>query len=351
MSNLTQDCERSFYHEIYSLEFPGQALVVDQTNEHIYLRKMLSDYSTEVYSYLKGHRCRNIPYVRDFWQENASLIVIEEYISGETLADRLQRPLSEADALHILFGLLDALEFLHHAEPPIIHRDIKPQNIMLTDDDIVKLVDYDAAKLAHPGSSKDTVLMGTAGSAAPEQYGFAASDVQTDIYAVGILMKSLFSETNRYRNVIKKATRIDMKKRYANVFTLRRAILRASAGHSHPEPRTAVGFYLPLPGFRSGNPALMIFSAVGYIFLLSLCLRLQIPDADSTALLWGYRITSLMIFLSLLDLFSDWTPVSRSLPFIHSRRRIVRILVRLLYAPLYVVLWLNLLVMFDNILP
>lgn len=348
MTKLSQDCERSFYHEIYSLKSPGQALVIDQTSEHIYLRKILSDYSTEVYAYLKDHRCRNIPYVHDFWQEDASLIVIEEYIPGETLADRLQKPLSEADALHILFGLLDALEFLHHAEPPIIHRDIKPENIMLTDDGIVKLVDYDAAKLSHPGSSKDTVLMGTAGSAAPEQYGFAASDARTDIYAVGILMKSLFPETNCYRNIIKKATRIDMEKRYTNVSALRRAILRA--GRFRSEAPVVEGFHLPLPGFRSGNPTLMAFSAIAYIFLLYICLRLQIPSADSTALLWGYRITSLMIFLSLLDLFSDWTPVSRSLPFIHSRHRIVRILVRLLYAPLYIILWINLLVMFANII-
>ena len=72
---------------------------------------------------------------------------------------------------------------------PIIHRDIKPSNIMITEQNHVVLLDFNAAKLYTNASTNDTVLLGTKGYAAPEQYGFGSSSPQTDIYAIGVLIK------------------------------------------------------------------------------------------------------------------------------------------------------------------
>ena len=80
--------------------------------------------------------------------------------------------------------------------PPIVHRDIKPSNIILTEDGRIVLIDLNAARLNDKNRSHDTQLIGTAGFAAPEQYGFAASSPRADLYAAGILMRVLLTGTD-----------------------------------------------------------------------------------------------------------------------------------------------------------
>lgn len=80
--------------------------------------------------------------------------------------------------------------------PPIVHRDIKPSNIILTEGGRIVLIDLNAARLDDKKSSHDTQLIGTAGFAAPEQYGFAASSPRADLYAAGILMRVLLTGTD-----------------------------------------------------------------------------------------------------------------------------------------------------------
>lgn len=90
-----------------------------------------------------------------------------------------------------MYELCEILEKLHSANPPIVHRDIKPSNIIITNYDHVILLDFNAAKYFTDPNTSDTILLGTKGYAAPEQYGFGSSTPQTDIYAVGILLKEL----------------------------------------------------------------------------------------------------------------------------------------------------------------
>lgn len=80
---------------------------------------------------------------------------------------------------------------MHSYYLPIIHRDIKPSNVIVTNDGIVKLLDMNAAKYYKGNAEEDTHLIGTVGYAAPEQYGFGESSVQTDIYALGVLLNYL----------------------------------------------------------------------------------------------------------------------------------------------------------------
>lgn len=80
--------------------------------------------------------------------------------------------------------------------PPIVHRDIKPSNIILTEDGRIVLIDLNAARLDDKKRSHDTQLIGTAGFAAPEQYGFATSSPRADLYAAGILTRVLLTETD-----------------------------------------------------------------------------------------------------------------------------------------------------------
>jgi serine/threonine protein kinase len=95
---------------------------------------------------------------------------------------------------------------------------------MVTDDGGVIIIDYDAARSPAPGETRDTVLMGTPGSAAPEQYGFGPSDCRTDIYALGVLLRDMFPDDSKIQKIAAQATRIDPTDRYYDVDELRRQL-------------------------------------------------------------------------------------------------------------------------------
>ncbi len=223
---LKTKCEKSFYSELYHFDETSQGLLIDNTTHRLYLQKTLETYDVSVYSWLKEHHSIHIPVIYSFREEDGHLTVIEEYIQGTTLDVLLgEDSLSYTDRLRIISDICDALSFLHGAPHPIIHRDIKASNVMLTYDGVVKLIDYDAAKSLLAPKERDTTLIGTVGSAAPEQYGFAQSDARTDIYSLGILIREMFPDDSRFSQIISKATRMEPDLRYQSAEELRQAIL------------------------------------------------------------------------------------------------------------------------------
>ena len=228
MTQLEKLCEQALYEEIRNLG-DGKSIVRDVPTGRLFYRKELAVYNLQVFSWLKDHRNRSVPRIDSFREEEGKLIVIEEYVQGRTLENLLEEgedPLPFRERIRILTEICDGLSFLHSAEPPIIHRDLKASNIMLTEDGVVKIIDYDAAKVYVSGEKKDTVLMGTHGIAAPEQYGFAPSDVRTDIYGLGKLVERLLQGNVDADRVVERATHIDPKKRYASASQIREQILR-----------------------------------------------------------------------------------------------------------------------------
>jgi serine/threonine protein kinase len=120
-----------------------------------------------------------------------------EYIEGITLeeavagAGRGDIPLSRIRRW--IVQICEVLEYLHGRTPPVIFRDLKPANIMLTPDDNVKLIDFGIARLFLEGKEKDTMIIGTPGYAAPEQYGRSQTGVRSDIYSLGATMYFLLT--------------------------------------------------------------------------------------------------------------------------------------------------------------
>lgn len=104
-----------------------------------------------------------IPKIHDLILENDSLILIEDYIHGQTLEQLLeeQTTLVYSDALAIMHKLCDVLKSLHTLTPPIIHRDLKLSNIILTSENLVYIVDFDTARYYESGQEQDTELLGT----------------------------------------------------------------------------------------------------------------------------------------------------------------------------------------------
>lgn len=160
-------------------------------------------------------------------EQDGKTIVVEEYVQGDSLLERLEekRYLTEQEAESILLQLCDGLKPLH--EQGIIHRDIKPSNLILQHGGMIRLIDFDAARTVKEDSSEDTRLLGTRGYAPPEQFGYGQTDERSDIYAIGITMrKMLGTDYDGYLNgILTKCTELDPKKRYVSVTDLKRAIL------------------------------------------------------------------------------------------------------------------------------
>ena len=144
---------------------------------------------------LSDLRHRNLPRIVDFFQQDVQLYLVMDYVEGETLESRLQRdgPLALSFALDLCLQIADVLDYLHTRKEPVIFRDFKPGNVMLTPQEEVKLVDFGIARIFRKDQSTDTKALGTPGYAAPEQYGKGQSGPRTDLYAFGATMHHALS--------------------------------------------------------------------------------------------------------------------------------------------------------------
>jgi len=140
----------------------------------------------------------NLPAFTDFFTEGARHFLVMEFIDGSTLEDLLERnngPFTEPRVLGWARQLCDVLEYLHSQQPPVIFRDMKPGNVMLTRTGRIKLIDFGIARLFRHSGSQDTQLLGTPGFAPPEQYGSAQTDVRSDIYSLAMTLFHLLTNT------------------------------------------------------------------------------------------------------------------------------------------------------------
>jgi serine/threonine protein kinase len=189
----------------------------------------------------------NLPAFTDFFTEGARHFLVMEFIDGSTLEDLLERnngPFTEPRVLGWARQLCDVLEYLHSQQPPVIFRDMKPGNIMLTRTGRIKLIDFGIARLFRHSSSQDTQLLGTPGFAPPEQYGSAQTDVRSDIYSLAMTLFHLltntisengFGLTNVHANfphisspvarALEKATSLRPEDRHESIVVFRRALL------------------------------------------------------------------------------------------------------------------------------
>lgn len=141
----------------------------------------------------------NLPAIVDVIEQKSSLLIVMDYIEGQSLEDIVmeQGPQDEKSVIKWVKQLCDVLNYLHTRTPPIIYRDMKPANVILKPDGNVMLIDFGAAREYKPQNLKDTVLLGTRGYAAPEQYRMEGqSDARTDIYSLGITMFRLLTGEN-----------------------------------------------------------------------------------------------------------------------------------------------------------
>ena len=161
--------------------------------------------------------------------------VLREYVPGDTLSELAERrSFTEKEVLETGLQLCDQLDVLHSMDPPVIHRDIKPQNVVIRPDGKAVLIDYGIARVRSDNET-DTVAFGTQGFAPPEQYGYSQTDARSDIYSLGILLNWLLYRDTKIAGrgssaldkVIARCAAFDPQKRYGDVRQVKRALVAA----------------------------------------------------------------------------------------------------------------------------
>jgi serine/threonine protein kinase len=130
----------------------------------------------------------NIVNVHDVGTEENINFIVMEYIEGKTLKQVIKANgrINSKEAVEIAYQIAKALECAHKSN--IVHRDIKPDNIMIMEDNMVKVMDFGIAKVADSSTVTNVSIMGTVRYLSPEQAKGNLVDGRTDIYSLGVVM-------------------------------------------------------------------------------------------------------------------------------------------------------------------
>jgi len=144
----------------------------------------------------------NLPHIYDYFEENGRSYLVMDFINGKTLFQMLKesgnRPLPVLHVLDYANQLCDVLTYLHQQHPPIIFRDLKPTNVMVTPDGHVFLIDFGIARFFTEGKATDTVFLGSPGYASPEQHGTAQTSPRSDLYSLGATLHCCLTGRDPY---------------------------------------------------------------------------------------------------------------------------------------------------------
>ncbi len=136
--------------------------------------------------------------VWDYFSQDDEWFLVMEYVPGETLRAVIKQqggPLPVRQAIDYTKQLCEVLRYLHQQPHPIVFRDLKPGNIMVTPEGELKLIDFGIARLFSPGKIPDTAQFGTPGYAPPEQYG-GQTEPRSDIYSLGAVVHQMLTGHN-----------------------------------------------------------------------------------------------------------------------------------------------------------
>ncbi|MBQ8868829.1 MAG: serine/threonine protein kinase [Oscillospiraceae bacterium] len=172
------------------------------------------------YEQLTKIECENLPTIYDTALLDDGQVVLEEFIDGITVSQVMESGTYHYSGIRtVVRAVCNALYVLHSLG--IVHRDVKPENIMIDKNARVVLIDFNVSRKVSD-ASRDTVIMGTVGYASPEQLGISQTDARTDIYAVGVLLNVMLTGKHpseqmargRAGRIVRKCTAVSPKDRY-----------------------------------------------------------------------------------------------------------------------------------------
>lgn len=178
---------------------------------------------------------RGIPTVYGCRSTENGTWLLREYIAGETLDEYVKKKgeLGTEEVVSLGIAVCRVIGRMHSHEPKMIHRDIKPQNIVRTKDGALYLIDLGTCREYDASASFDTQIIGTPVSAPPEQFGFRQTNTRSDVYSIGVLLNFLStgeyspdkrSASSRLKPVVEKCTSFAPDDRYSDAMELQRAL-------------------------------------------------------------------------------------------------------------------------------
>ena len=232
-----------------------------------------------------------IPKIYGVFSQDKRDYLAMDYIEGKTLEEVIsssEGPVDTYLAVKWTASLCKILYYLHNCfKAPIVYRDLKPSNIIITSEDEVKLVDFGIARYYNPDKNTDTFSYGSPGYAAPEQYkGRGQSSPQTDVFALGVILFQMLTKydptlkpftfpsmrdknpsvSEELERVVKRAIELDHMKRYISIDEFRENLEKVVGRPFSQEGTSSSGYsksYKP-PAEKPGKLA-FITSAVGYL--------------------------------------------------------------------------------------
>ena len=306
-----------------------------------------------------GRRFAHVPTVLECYMREDCLVVLMEYVDGETLGERVQRRGPSVELASEVFpALCDAVTELHEDfNPPIIHRDLKPANVMIEGNRLA-IIDYGIARNPKDGADADTTHFGTRAFAPPEQFGFGQTDERSDVYALGMLLYFCLTgqvpdAAARERSfadgripdamswVIARAAALDPAARFQSVRELKAAFLSGCpegspadgakaaakrAGRVPPEPGNAAAAdsserFRTLGGFWNALLALVaaffLFISIWAFFNPTGSSAQELTGVERAV---GYLICFPIFTIATALFLSDKRPLKRTVPFFRNWR-------------------------------
>lgn len=314
-----------FDNYIIADDYPNTASIIfvkNKTTNQICVQKIVPIDQKDVYEYLLNNHIKNVPEIYDIKYLNDYIVVLYEYINGVTLTEYLNDTYLKINSENynydintfykLIYSLLDIVKNLQNSNQ-IIHKDIKPDNIIITDNNELYLIDFDSAKI-YTNQNKKTQLLVSIGYAAPEQYGFGTTNMQTDIYAIGKIIDDFTTIidnndlSKKIKPIINKCCELNYKDRYKNISHLKADIYRAK--HNI--------IFLAIPGYRTGNILNEIIATSFYILLFYFCfINTTIHNKALNIIIFSSIIFAIFIIFNYLD-------VHRFIPFAKSKNLILK---------------------------
>ncbi|MBC2101703.1 serine/threonine protein kinase [Listeria marthii] len=354
MGEMTLAFIEEQYKELDNLNNKENPAVLTRNTStgELFVRKIIPISFAPVIEQLKDLSSNYLPKIDVMIPNGNQLIVYEEYINGKNLADLMKTTATfDADEVtRLMLMLSDALTELH--ANAIIHRDIKPSNIMISNDGVLKLIDFDASRVFEVGKNQDTVNLGTIGYAAPEQYGYSQTDARSDIYSIGVLMLELLlgkntlpdkEQATSLEKIAMQASAFDPEQRYQSIQDFRTAVKNDSLGPSFVSELSDfttlddfdtesdwenvtpdyendfIPWYKHIPGFRTGKPWKMVVAVLGYIFM---AVGLFSPPADDSKMTHTVNFfNNFLLIVPAFVIFTNLCGIWSKLPLLKSSSR------------------------------
>ena len=244
-----------------------------------------------------------------FEQGSEHVYVIFEYTQGRCLSDILgeKGKLPARTARRVAGDVCDALTALHSAG--LVHRDVNPNNVIIKEDGSAVLIDLGIVREVKDKSKSDTVILGTPGYAAPEQFGFTQSDARTDIYALGVLINVMYTGTlpsqvlasGRPGEIVKKCTAIDARERFVSASDVKYFLF-----HERRIGGRLDGMLSAVPGFRAGKGWHIVLAIILYLFA-ALVIYASYTTFDQHILLTlGWIFFPVVPYIFIFNIFDVW---------------------------------------------